>query len=82
MIATMIASLRYFLGWMVSAFRSREDLVDSADSGPQFSFWALSNRTKKLRSRLAPLCFTVHNPGSMHHVRIRRREAVHGELLN
>jgi putative transposase len=27
MIPTMIASLRYFLGWMVSAFRSREDLV-------------------------------------------------------
>jgi putative transposase len=23
----MIASLRYFLGWMVNAFRSREDLV-------------------------------------------------------
>ena len=23
----MIASLRHFLGWMVSAFRSREDLV-------------------------------------------------------
>ena len=27
MIPTMIASLRYFLGWTVSAFRSREDLV-------------------------------------------------------
>ena len=27
MIPAMIASLRHFLGWMVSAFRSREDLV-------------------------------------------------------
>ena len=27
MIPPMIASLRHFLGWMVSAFRSREDLV-------------------------------------------------------
>jgi hypothetical protein len=27
MIPAMIASLQYFLGWMVSAFRSREDLV-------------------------------------------------------
>src|SRR5271169_4063774 len=26
-ILAMIASLRHFLGWMVSAFRSREDLV-------------------------------------------------------
>ena len=27
MIPAMIASLRHFLGWLVSAFRSREDLV-------------------------------------------------------
>jgi len=27
MIPALIASLRHFLGWMVSAFRSREDLV-------------------------------------------------------
>ena len=27
MIPAMIASLRYFLGWLVSVFRSREDLV-------------------------------------------------------
>jgi hypothetical protein len=27
MIPAMIASLRHFLGWMVTAFRSREDLV-------------------------------------------------------
>ena len=27
MIPAMIASLRHFLGWMVSAFRSREDLL-------------------------------------------------------
>ena len=27
MIPAMIASLRHFLGWMASAFRSREDLV-------------------------------------------------------
>ena len=27
MILAMIASLRHFLGWLVSAFRSREDLV-------------------------------------------------------
>ena len=27
MIPAMIASLRHFLAWMVSAFRSREDLV-------------------------------------------------------
>jgi len=27
MIPAMIASLRHFLGWLVSIFRSREDLV-------------------------------------------------------
>jgi hypothetical protein len=27
MIPAMIASLRHFLGWLVSGFRSREDLV-------------------------------------------------------